>query len=89
VAARTRELSEELERDLGRMLADSVGAPADDPTARLVAALLLGAWRVASREALRHQRSPRAAAATRDVFLDLLDRGFSAASAAASGSPYA
>lgn len=86
--ARTRELSEELERDLGKMLVDSIGAPADDATARLVAALLLGAWRVAFREALRCQRSARAAS-TREVFLDLLDRGFTAASAAARGTPYA
>jgi AcrR family transcriptional regulator len=86
--ARTRELSEELERDLGQMLAGSAGAPADDPTARLVAALLLGTWRVAFREALHRQRSAPAAA-TREVFLDLLDRGFTAASAAARGSPYA
>ena len=70
------------------MLADSVGAPADDPTARLVAALLLGTWRVAFREALHRQRKAHAAA-TREVFLDLLDRGFTAASAAARGSPYA
>jgi AcrR family transcriptional regulator len=85
--ARTRELSEELERDLGQMLVDSVGAPADAPTARLVAALLLGAWRVAFREALHRQRSARAAS-IREVFLDLLDRGFTAASAAARGTPY-
>jgi AcrR family transcriptional regulator len=85
--ARTRELSGELERDLGRMLVDSVGAPAGDPTARLVAALLLGAWRVAFREALRRQRSAPAAS-IREVFLDLLDRGFTAASAAARGTPY-
>lgn len=85
--ARTRELSEELERDLSQMLAASVSAPADDPTARLVAALLLGTWRVAFREALRRQRSARGAA-TDEVFLDLLDRGFTAASAAVRGSPY-
>jgi AcrR family transcriptional regulator len=86
--ARTRELSAELERDLGQMLTASVGAPPDDPTARLIAALLLGTWRVAFREALRRQRAARAAA-TREVFLDLLDRGFTAASAAARDSPYA
>jgi AcrR family transcriptional regulator len=85
--ARTRELSEELERELARALAASVDAPSGDPTARLVAALLVGAWRVAYREALRHQRSARAAG-TRDVLLALLDRGFTAASAAARGTPY-
>lgn len=86
--AHTRELAEELERDLGRVLAESVGAPAGDPVARLVAVLLVGAWRVAFREALRGQRAA-SAAATRKVFLELMDRGFTAAGAAARGSPYA
>ncbi|NOK16572.1 TetR/AcrR family transcriptional regulator [Corallococcus carmarthensis] len=86
--ARTREISEELERDLGRMLAASAGAPEGDPIARLVAALLVGAWRVAFRDALHRQRSARAAISP-EVFLELLDHGFTAASAAARGSPYA
>jgi AcrR family transcriptional regulator len=86
--ARSREMAEELERDLGQMLAASVGAPEGDPTARLIAALLLGAWRVALREALRHHRTVREAA-HREMFLELLDRGFTAASAAARDTPYA
>jgi hypothetical protein len=77
----------ERQETFGVIELDSAGAPADAPTARLVAALLLGAWRVAFREALRRQRSARAAS-TREVFLDLLDRGFTAASAAARGTPY-
>ncbi len=89
--ARTRELSEELseelERELARMLASSVAAPIDDPTARLLAAMLVGAWRVAFREALHRQRTARSASA-RNALLELLDRGFLAVSAAARGTPY-
>ncbi|HYQ17869.1 MAG TPA: TetR family transcriptional regulator [Polyangiaceae bacterium] len=86
--ARAFDLLEELERELGRLLAVDVGAPADDPTARLLAATLLGAWRVAFREALRRQRSA-SKAALREVFLELLERGFAAATAAARGTAYA
>ncbi|WP_223635516.1 TetR/AcrR family transcriptional regulator [Corallococcus sp. EGB] len=85
--ARARELSDEVERDLGRMLAASASAPEGDPLARLVAALLVGTWRVAFREALRRQRSARAAISP-EPFLELLERGFTAASAAARGSAY-
>lgn len=85
--SRTRELNEELERDLGRMLAETVGARTIDPVARMIAALLLGAWRVAYREALRRQRNT-GAAAIRRLIRELLDRGFAAAKAAARDSPY-
>jgi len=85
--ARTRELNEELERDLSRLLAETVGARTIDPIARIIAALLLGAWRVAFREALRRQRTT-SAAASRQLIRELLDRGFSAARAAARDSPY-
>ena len=86
--ARAREIAEEVERDLGQMLATSVGAPPGDSTARLLAALLVGAWRVALREALHQHRTARAAV-TRERFLEVLERGFTAASAAARGTPYA
>lgn len=85
--SRTRELNEELERDLGRLLAEAVGARAIDPIARMIAALLLGAWRVAFREALRRHRTGHAAA-TKQLIRELFDRGFSAAKAAARDSPY-
>jgi AcrR family transcriptional regulator len=85
--SRTRELNEELERDLGRMLAATVGARTVDPVARLTAALLLGAWRVAFSEALRRHRTLNAAA-SRQLIRELLDRGFAAAKAAARNSPY-
>jgi AcrR family transcriptional regulator len=84
--ARTRELDEELERDLGRMLAETVGARTIDPVARLIAALLFGAWRVAFREAMRRQRTGRTA--SQQLIRELLDRGFVAAKAAARDSPY-
>ncbi len=86
--ARTRELSEEIERDLAKLLVASVDGQAGDPTARLIAAVLLGAWRTAFREAVRRQKSSPSDA-VREAFLELLDRGFKAASAAARGSPYA
>ena len=85
--ARAFELLEEIERELGHMLAVTVDARADDPTARLVAATLLGAWRVAFGDALRRQRSAPVAT-VRKAFLELLDRGFTAASAAAHGTRY-
>jgi AcrR family transcriptional regulator len=86
--ARAYDLLEELERELGHMLAAAADAPAEDPTARLIAATLLGAWRVAFGEALHRQRSTPIAA-VRKAFLELLDRGFAAAVAAARGTPYA
>ena len=87
--AHTRRLAAELERDLGRLLAETVGAPAGEPTAQLVAALLVGTWRVAFREALRRQRSSVSrSAATRAAFLALVDRGFAAATFAARGTAY-
>ncbi|HEX4462032.1 MAG TPA: TetR/AcrR family transcriptional regulator [Polyangia bacterium] len=87
--AHTRRLAAELERDLGRLLAETVGAPAGEPTAQLVAALLVGTWRVAFREALRRQRSSVGrAAVTRAAFLALVDRGFAAATVAARGTAY-
>jgi AcrR family transcriptional regulator len=86
--ARAFDLLDGLEEELGHMLAANVGAPAGDPTARLIAATLLAAWRVAFGDALRRQRSARAAI-VRQTFLQLLDRGFSAATAAARGSVYA
>ena len=84
----SRTMADAIERDLARMLAASVDAPASDPTARLLAALLIGSWRVAYGESLRHHRSA-SAAANREAFVELLDRGFTAATAAARGTPYA
>ena len=85
--ARVRELCEELERDLTEFLSRSVGAPAADPTARLVTVILIGAWRVAFREALLHHAS-NPHVDNSQAFLALLERGFAAATTAAEGSPY-
>lgn len=85
--ARALELIEQLERELGHMLSASVEAQANDPIARLIAAMVLGAWRVAFGEALRCQRSAPAST-VRKVFLELLDRGFAAAVTAARGTRY-
>ena len=86
--ARAYDLLDEVEQELGHMLAAAAAAPADASLARLIAAMLLGAWRVAFGEALRRQRSA-SAASVRAAFLELLDHGFAAASAAARGTPYA
>ncbi len=86
--ARTRELNETLERDLARLLAESVGSRTVDPIARLIAAVLLGAWRVAFRAAMRGYKKAASAAASRQLVRDLFDRGFVAARAAARGSAY-
>jgi AcrR family transcriptional regulator len=85
--ARALELLEQLERELGHMLSASVEAQTNDPTARLIAAMVLGAWRIAFGEALCCQRSAPAAT-VRKVFLEILDRGFAAAGTAARGTPY-
>jgi AcrR family transcriptional regulator len=82
--ARARELNQEIEHDLTRSLAQSVGKSEGDPVAKLVAALALSAWRVAFREALRGANGGQA----RKTLRMLLDRGFKAAEAAASASPY-
>ncbi len=75
--AHARKVAAQLESDLGRMLAESVGA-AKDPIAELLATLLMGTWRVAFREGLRKQKA----------FLEIIDRGFAAATAAAKGTAY-
>ena len=85
--ARALELLVDLEGALGQMLATSVEAVVDDPTARLIAAIVVGTWRVALAETLRRQRSTPPAT-TRKVFLDLIERGFAAAASAARGTRY-
>jgi AcrR family transcriptional regulator len=77
----TRTMAAELERDLARMLAAAVGQPVD-PLAKLIATLLVGTWRVAFRESLRSRSW------WRETFLDVIDRGFAAATTAARGTAY-
>jgi AcrR family transcriptional regulator len=86
--ARAYDLLDELEQNLAQMLALSAGAPSPDPLARLIAATLLATWRIAFTHALRQHRSTPAVT-NRKAFLDHLDRGFAAATAAARGTSYA
>jgi AcrR family transcriptional regulator len=79
--AHTRRIAAELERELAAMLVETAGEKPGEPVAQLVATLLVGTWRVAFREAMRR---PRAA----QLFLELMDRGFAAAMAAARGTAY-
>jgi len=78
--AHARKIAAELEHELGKRLAESVGASTNDPTAQLVATMLMGTWRVAYREGLRKQRAA--------AFLEIIDRGFAGATAAARGTTY-
>lgn len=80
-------LLEQLERELGHMLAASIEAQANDPIARLLAAMVLDSWRIAFGEALRRQRTASTAIMNK-IFLEFLDRGFAAAEAAARGTSY-
>ena len=85
--ARALELLVDLEGALGQMLASSVDAATDEPTARLIAAIIVGTWRVALGETLRRRRST-SPAMTHKLFLDLIERGFVAAASAARGTQY-
>ncbi|XBS70106.1 TetR/AcrR family transcriptional regulator [Acerihabitans sp. KWT182] len=82
------ELLQQLEGKLGDMLCASAGEPADDPIARLIAAIIVNAWRIAFRQALNLPPSTTAVAPRR-LFLKIIDRGFTAADAAAQGTSYA
>ena len=87
--ARARQLCGEFTRTLSAMLAISVARPTDDPDAHLVSALLVATCSVAFAEAhdavVRHGDTAAAA----QIFLDLIDRGTRAVTAAVRGTPYA
>jgi AcrR family transcriptional regulator len=87
--ARAVELQGELEGDLARMLAESVGAPHQDPLARLFVSMLVAAWKVAYAEALRRHRAGDGIDAVRALFSSLLDRAFALVLAGAKGTVYA
>jgi AcrR family transcriptional regulator len=86
--AYVRETREEAETALAEALARSVGAASHDPVARLIAALVVGAWSTAYREALRRQRAGDSAAKVTRTFVELFERGIAAAQVAARGTPY-
>lgn len=72
--ARARELRDEFENSLTQLLQTSIGS--DEPSARLLAGMLVAAWRVAYTTALRRQRAGDSAANVRAAFLDTIDQAF-------------
>ena len=80
-----RELFDGLEKDLGEMLAESAGAAPGEPRARMIAAMILAAWRVAYAEASRRRRPTTA---PRTTFLALIEQAFAGIRAAAKDTPY-
>ena len=86
--ARARQMCSEFTRVLAGMLADAVGAPADDPDAHLVAGLLVAAWSVASAEGYAELVRHGDEVAAGRTFLRLIDRGSEAVAAAAAATPY-
>lgn len=84
--ARARELRDELEIGLTELLQASAGHK--DPSARLIASMLAGAWKVAYTTGLRRQRAGDSAAATRAAFLETLDQAFEIIRSGARGSPF-
>ncbi|WP_413739685.1 TetR/AcrR family transcriptional regulator [Sodalis sp. RH14] len=72
---------------LSNILSSRINAQNNDPAASLIAVIVLNTWRIAFQEALSHQTT-LSIKDRRQVFLDLLERGFHAAEAAAQGTPY-
>jgi len=85
LTARACELQVTLADDLAGMLADAVGRPPRDPSARLGATMLMATLVVAYREALRVFREGREPEA---AFTSVLERGFAGVDAALAGTPY-
>lgn len=86
LSTRARELQVTHGEALAAMLSAAVGRPADDPEARLAAAMLMATLVVAYGEALAAfggGRAPKAA------FLRVMERGFAGVDAALAGTPYA
>lgn len=74
--ARTRELRDELENALTELLQASVELKTNAPSARLIASMLVAAWRVAHTTALRRHRAGDAAAEVRATFIGIIDQAF-------------
>lgn len=81
-----RELQVTLGNDLGEMLADAVGKPHGDPSARLAAAMLVSTLVVAYGDALRAFREERDPVG---AFVSVMDRGFAGVDVVVAGTPYA
>jgi len=87
--ARTRAIRDEVAQVVASEMAQSVGRPAEDPDARLAAALLLASWGEALVQGHRvyaHKRSAKAASA---AFLEVVDKGSAGAACAMAQAPYA
>ncbi|TCS05226.1 TetR family transcriptional regulator [Rhizobium sp. BK418] len=87
--ARARAIRDEIAGELAVALAESAGQDADDPKAKLAAAMLLASWSVAFIEAHRSFRQGRDAEKAKSVFLALVDRGSLGVKAAMAGTAYA
>lgn len=87
--ARARAIRDEIARDVAPALAASAGRPADDPDARLAAALLLATWTEAFIQGHRQFRQRQDKMAAQSAFLAIVDRGSIGLNAAMAGTPYA
>ncbi len=85
--ARAREMRDELENGLTELLQTSIGRK--EPSARLIASMLVAAWRVAYTTALRRQRAGDSAADVRAAFLGVVDDAIAIIRKGARGSPFA
>jgi AcrR family transcriptional regulator len=87
--ARARAIRDEIAHDVALALAASAGRSADDPDARLAAALLLATWTEASVQGHRLFRQGQDKAVAQFAFLAIVDRGSIGLNAAMAGTPYA
>jgi AcrR family transcriptional regulator len=87
--ARARAIRDEVVQSLTVELAMTVGRPADDPDAHLVASLLLATWTVAFIQAHDIFRRNGASEAAKTLFLSVVDRGSAGIEVAMTGTPYA
>jgi AcrR family transcriptional regulator len=87
--ARARAIRDELAQLMTMALAEGAGREADDPDARLAAALLVAMWGVAFIEAHRSFRKVRDTKAAQAAFVSIIDRSSIGLNAAMAGTPYA
>jgi len=87
--AYVREMRSDAEAALAAAIAAESGGRAVDANARLLAGIVVTGWAMAYAEAMRRQRAGESAEAAGRAFLEVVDRGFGAARAAAVGTSYA